>query len=135
MKKATKEYRFEDHSYSFKSETRGVKYFEREDNAFVLVTDKDDNILFKLVRWEDYCDDSEKDETYNLSDEYPPEQITKEYVFNNQIYSLQGEKNEIKYLQSDDGSDVALIVDRDDNILFEISADCNQNYGFLKLNK
>ena len=47
MKKIIKEYRFNGDTYTLKCEKNGVKYFEDTDGSYALITDKDDNILFK----------------------------------------------------------------------------------------
>tara|TARA_R110002020_G_scaffold295366_1_gene511031 strand:- start:363 stop:560 length:198 start_codon:yes stop_codon:yes gene_type:complete len=60
--------------------------------------------------------------------------IIKEYRFEGNTYTLQSEKNGIKYFGNGEDS-IALIVDENDNVLFKIVADCAQNTGFLTLSK
>jgi len=60
--------------------------------------------------------------------------IIKEYRFEGDTYTLESQKNGIKYFEDKEGS-YALIVDEDDNVLFKIVADSSQNMGFLKLSK
>lgn len=60
--------------------------------------------------------------------------IIKEYRFEGNTYTFMSEKNGVKYFEDEEASN-ALIVDKNDNVLFKIVADSSQNMGFLKLSK
>lgn len=50
---------------------------------------------------------------------------------NKKGFALMFNKNNIKaYLNAQD--DVLIVTDNNDNILFEVNADCGQNSGFMK---
>ena len=56
--------------------------------------------------------------------------VEKKFFLDGVIFELMYEKNNVKCFINDDDS-LALITDKDGNVLFNIGADCGQNTGFL----
>ena len=60
--------------------------------------------------------------------------IESKFRYDGNDYELYFHKKGVKCYISE-GMGTALITDKDDNILFEISADCAQNSGFLSFDE
>jgi len=56
--------------------------------------------------------------------------VEKKFFLDGETFELMYEKNDVKCFINDDDS-LALITDKDGNVLFKIGADCGQNTGFL----
>lgn len=58
--------------------------------------------------------------------------IIKSYTYNNEVYELIAESKSMKVFVNSE-SDIALITDQHNEVVFQIVADYNQGRGFLEL--
>ena len=56
--------------------------------------------------------------------------VEKKFFLDGETFELMYDKNNVKCFMNDDYS-LALITDKEGNVLFKIGADCGQNTGFL----
>ena len=56
--------------------------------------------------------------------------VERKFCLDGETFELMYEKNNVKCFIDDDNS-LALITDKDGNVLFKIIANCGQNTGFL----
>lgn len=59
--------------------------------------------------------------------------ISTEVRFNSRGFDLMQENKGLRLFFSREREDYCIIVDKDDNVLFEIMANCGQNEGFLQI--